>query len=233
MDRLAQAILAGQWSALPKKPLVISFDDGYIGNKFLFDALEQHRVPAIMYLVAGAINTNRRFWFNVAPANSQTMTKLETIEDSARRDILRSDYFHTDQREYTAREALNTEEINRFIAAGGILGAHTMSHPVLTKCPEKTAAFESEESKKVLEQLFDCNVHHFAYPHGIWNSNVRECVHNAGFTSARATTPEWVTPDSDILVLPSFGISDDAGLSKAIVQSCGLWALLKKLSHHR
>jgi peptidoglycan/xylan/chitin deacetylase (PgdA/CDA1 family) len=183
--------------------------------------------------VAGVINTNRKFWFNVIPPQSQTMTGLESMEDSVRRSTLKHTCSHTDRREYEDRDAPTAEEIHKFIAAGGTVGAHTMFHPILTKCSEETAMFELKESKKVLEQLFKCNVSHFAYPCGAWNNTVRNSVGTAGFVSARATTSEWVTPKSDIFVLPSFGISDDAGLNKAIVQASGLWDLLKKLAHRR
>jgi peptidoglycan/xylan/chitin deacetylase (PgdA/CDA1 family) len=227
MDQLATSLSSGNWSLLPEKPLIMTFDDGHVGNKFLFEVLKKYNVPSIIYVVAGVINTKRRFWFSLASVQSQTIAKLRLVDDAVRRAILRCDYCHTDEREYQERDALNTEELNRFITTGGTVGCHTMFHPFLTKCSKETAMLELKESKKILEQLCNCSIKHFAYPDGAWDNTARGWVQDVGFITARTTDSDWVTPNSDLLALPNFGINDDAGLSKMIVQTSGLWVLLK------
>ncbi len=49
----------------PKRPLVISFDDGYEDNySHAYAILKTHRVPAIFFLAANYIGTDRLFWWD-------------------------------------------------------------------------------------------------------------------------------------------------------------------------
>jgi peptidoglycan-N-acetylglucosamine deacetylase len=65
------------------------------------------------------------------------------------------------------------------------IGAHTLSHPDLTKISVKEARLEIEGGKKWLEGLLGQPVESFAYPSGFYNEKVKELVKEAGFESAR------------------------------------------------
>jgi len=229
MDQLAEALSTGEWSSLPPRPLVITFDDGYAGNASLINIMAKHNIPAVIYITAGLVNTNRKFWFHAIPQTSQTITEMISINDQLRRDLLEKTYSHRDDREYEVRSVLNAEEIRSFIAAGCTVGSHTMFHPLLPKCTRETAVYELAESKRLLEQLSGGTIRHFAYPGGKWNDMVKKRCQNAGYVTARTIDIGWVTPKTDSFALPNFGISDNAGLNKAIVQSSGLWDTIKQL----
>jgi peptidoglycan/xylan/chitin deacetylase (PgdA/CDA1 family) len=61
---------------------------------------------------------------------------------------------------------LNLHELRRLAAAGMIIGAHTMTHPVLAQCSEEEARREIRESKLEIERAIGMPVWAFAYPFG-------------------------------------------------------------------
>jgi peptidoglycan-N-acetylglucosamine deacetylase len=80
---------------------------------------------------------------------------------------------------------LNSEEILKISEMGFEVGAHTMSHPDLTRL-EKSGAFkEISESKLYLEKILNKKVPLFAYPFGYHNKEVERLVEQAGFIAAR------------------------------------------------
>lgn len=93
----------------------------------------------------------------------------------------------------------------REMAASHItIGAHTVSHAVLTKVSRAQAAKEIGLSKKMLEARLQRPVEHFAYPHGApWcvSRSVRDEVAKAGFRSACTTFPGLNTPETDRMLL--------------------------------
>src|SRR5262245_3169820 len=62
---LAQVVAALQNRRLPRKTLVVTFDDGYADN--LYNArplLERYDVPATVFLTTGYIGSGREFWWD-------------------------------------------------------------------------------------------------------------------------------------------------------------------------
>ena len=66
-------------------------------------------------------------------------------------------------------------------------GAHTITHPILSKMPITEVRYEIYESKRLVEDLVGEKVRHFAYPNGEASDFTRdheELVFRAGFDSA-------------------------------------------------
>lgn len=61
------------------------------------------------------------------------------------------------------------------------IGAHTVSHPKLTKISLSQAREEIANSKRMLEEHLGQAVLSFAYPHGRYNQQARDLVEGAGF----------------------------------------------------
>lgn len=69
-------------------------------------------------------------------------------------------------------------------------GAHTMTHPILSRMSAEEARYEIFESKRRLEEILNEKVKHFAYPNGEmgdFNRDHEELVARAGFDSASST----------------------------------------------
>ncbi len=84
-----------------------------------------------------------------------------------------------------AREPLmDAPELREWFAAGHEIGAHTLTHPFLTRIPPREMREEIFGSKKKLEDMFGRAVEHFCYPYGDWNPSVRDTVVEAGYRTA-------------------------------------------------
>jgi peptidoglycan/xylan/chitin deacetylase (PgdA/CDA1 family) len=79
---------------------------------------------------------------------------------------------------------MTVDEVKQWLAAGQEIGAHTCTHPRLTRLPVDRAREEITASRKRLEDLFQRPVEHFCYPYGDWNPAVRDLVGEAGFRTA-------------------------------------------------
>jgi peptidoglycan/xylan/chitin deacetylase (PgdA/CDA1 family) len=81
-------------------------------------------------------------------------------------------------------------------------GAHTMSHPILSRVLEQSALrYEIEGSKKRIEQELQSPVAHFCYPNGDHDARVVQEVKQAGFKSAVTTELGLNDPGADLLQL--------------------------------
>ena len=95
-----------------------------------------------------------------------------------------------EQREGEAAERLmDAAQIREWLAAGHEIGAHTCTHPHLTRLPPAQAREEIFTSRQKLEELFGRPVRHFCYPYGDWNPAVRDLVAEAGYETAVTTEP--------------------------------------------
>jgi peptidoglycan/xylan/chitin deacetylase (PgdA/CDA1 family) len=100
------------------------------------------------------------------------------------------------------RPVLGARELREISAAGIECGAHSHTHPALDVLTEEAARVEIEQSKRVLEETIEREVHSFAYPFGYESAAVRALVAGAGFESACRVNYGLSAADEDV-----FGIS--------------------------
>lgn len=100
---------------------------------------------------------------------------------------------------------MDDAQVREWMAAGHSIGAHTRTHPTLTKIPLDRAREEIGGSKKILEDRFGVEVKHFCYPYGKVSPVVRDLVAEAGYETAVTTDPGVFRPGTDPLLIPRFG----------------------------
>jgi peptidoglycan/xylan/chitin deacetylase (PgdA/CDA1 family) len=106
-------------------------------------------------------------------------------------------------REYLdAAERLSDDEIAR-LSARHEIGAHTLTHPVLTQVDESTARREIEGSRDWLSQVTGRPITAFCYPRGLYNTAVRALVAAAGFSVARTVAEYRLDAGHDPLAVPT------------------------------
>jgi len=225
MDKLQQCIGQKDFTALPCKPMVITLDDGWSGNRHLFPILEELRIPVVIYVVSGLVDTHESFWWEMSHS-TPVMGLLRKVSDCERRQLMQRNAKQGLPRRSGVRSVLSSSELKYFVRIGGTVGSHTASHPILTKCDGETLKHEIFGAKADLEDKIEANVEFFAYPNGNWNEQVQKEVQQARYLNARTIHFGWVTVDSDPYALPCIGIGDKAGVSKAVCQASGLWQLL-------
>ncbi len=141
----------------PKRPLVLTFDDGYLDNYTnLLPLMQQYGYRGVLYLL-GDFEVRHNQW------------DLAVDPTEPRADLM------------------NEAQKQAFVAAGWEIGAHTQSHPRLAALPPAAAATEIASSKAELERRLGIEVLSFAYPYGDLSPATKQLVAEAGFTYAVAT----------------------------------------------
>lgn len=92
---------------------------------------------------------------------------------------------------------LTVEMLAEMIDSGVFeLGSHTLNHVWLTQVSQEVARREIFESKRVLSDIFNYPIKHFAYPGGFEAAVVVDLVKEAGYETAMTTIKGMVqTPD--------------------------------------
>lgn len=133
---------------------------------------------------------------------------LRPLPDEERRKLL-DELLAWAGAEPTARpthRALSPEEVIP-LAEGGLVevGAHTMTHPVLSLLPVAAQRDEIQQSKARLEEILGLPVTSFAYPYGTASDYTLETVslvREVGFACACANFADIVRPSTDHFQLP-------------------------------
>ncbi len=106
---------------------------------------------------------------------------------------------------------MNWDELREMARAGVEIGAHTCTHPILTRQTTEVARAEIEDSRRVLEEGLGKPPVHFAYPNGsgILNHDARTAalVREAGFRSAATSVNGPLRRNSDPYRLERVGVS--------------------------
>ena len=144
-------------SDFPPRPLILTFDDGYLDNYTnLLPLMQQHGYRGVLYLLGDPALTHNRW-----------DTEADPTEPRA--------------------ELMTFPQKQAFVAAGWEIGAHTQSHPRLSTLPLPAATREISQSKAALEADLQTTIQTFAYPYGDLNSDLKTAVRAAGFALGIAT----------------------------------------------
>ena len=93
-------------------------------------------------------------------------------------------YISPEDHEYKKEDLLTNEEIKN-LAKDFEIGAHTITHPHLSKISLMQADYEIRESKKYLEKVTGRNITSFCYPYGDYNQKIVQLVIKNDFKLAR------------------------------------------------
>jgi peptidoglycan/xylan/chitin deacetylase (PgdA/CDA1 family)/CelD/BcsL family acetyltransferase involved in cellulose biosynthesis len=102
---------------------------------------------------------------------------------------------------------LGWDEIKQMKAHNIEFGAHTVSHPVLSRTSGRQLQEEISVSKKTIEQKLKAEVRHFAYPFGRpehCGGEARRWIEQCGFKTAITTEYGFNSPGDDLFALKRF-----------------------------
>ena len=142
----------------PKRPIILTFDDGYVDNYTnLLPLMRQYGYRGVLYLL-GDFELRHNAWDLAAnPAEPRA-------------------------------ELMSEAQKRAFVEAGWEIGAHTQTHPRLAALPAAAAAAaEIAASKAELERRLGIEIQSFAYPYGDLSPETKRLVAEAGFRYAVAT----------------------------------------------
>ena len=230
LEEVISAVKRGR--LLPQSAVLLTFDDG---ARSIFDAglplLRDHGVPAVSFVIAGLLDTDRPFWWVEAMQlaelggtadgcpglRGQRLTgALKRLPDQLRRAAL-------DQLRATASGAasptpqLRRHELRLLESAGIAVGNHSLTHPSLPRCDDGQLTHELTEAHRLLTDALGHTPLAVAYPHGDWDLRVVELARGLGY-------PLGFAYDSRVNPLP---FADPLLVSRLHVES---WTTLDKFA---
>jgi peptidoglycan/xylan/chitin deacetylase (PgdA/CDA1 family) len=118
------------------------------------------------------------------------------------------------------RFLLSWEMILEMSRNGVDFGAHSVTHPILTKIAPEDAKSEITQSKMHIESRLGKQVEFFAYPNGDFNARVANIVAESGYVGALTVGNKWASPKSSMYQLWRVLATDD--MSKFMILLSGL-----------
>lgn len=209
---------------LPKRALIITFDDGHVSNYTLLPVLEKYRVPVTVFLCASIVNTKRHFWFLHEPIASM-VEDLKKIPNKLRLKKL-EEYGFSQEMEYENQEALDKTQINE-LKTWIDFQSHTNYHPILPQCTNAEAADEIIGSKQKLENDFKLKIHTLSYPNGDYSERDIELAKTAGYVCGITVDYGYNTLNTDLFRLKRLSVNDTGDINELAVKASGVWAFLK------
>ncbi len=214
---------AGTWN-FPKKPLIITFDDGLASNYALFPIIKKLDIPVTIFLCAGIINTKRHFWF-IPRHPDYTFNDLRRMANHTKLSVLKETGF-TPETEYEDVQALTKKEIEE-MAPYVNFQSHTLFHPFLPRCTTEEAEKEIAGSKSLLEQEYGFKINAFSYPNGDYSPRDIELCKKAGYVCAISVNAGYNTPDTDLFCLNRVSVNDTESLYELSVKVSGFWGIFR------
>ncbi|MBQ5947389.1 polysaccharide deacetylase family protein [Massilia sp. ST3] len=233
---LRQALALMDAGTLPPRSVCITFDDGYSAvHELALPVLQRFNLPATVFVTSGHLGQNTMWNDRIIEAvQSLRSERLDlrslglanyslrnTDERLATIGVLteHSKYLPPSKRHALIRQLeemagenlvpgqMLTPDMVRALDRNGIeIGAHTVTHPILTSMDDESAQSEITSSKEQLEELLDKPVQLFAYPNGKvgkdYDARHVEMVRRAGFAAAFTTAVGAITKDQDRFQLP-------------------------------
>jgi peptidoglycan/xylan/chitin deacetylase (PgdA/CDA1 family) len=233
-----EAVERLQDDTLPPNAATITFDDGYADCvRVALPVLLEFGLPATFFVATGYLNGGwmwndrlveaLRMWsgdtldltaddLGVVPMATlaQRRAALQSLQQALKeyplgdREAIIARIERGASRLNSGGPMMTDEQIRLLGKAGMGLGAHTVTHPILTQITPDEARAEMSGARACLENLVQRPVRHFAYPNGIpggdYDGRHVEMARAIGFRSAFSTA--WGVADSasDLYQLPRF-----------------------------
>lgn len=228
---LSSALAALDAGTLPTRAVCITFDDGYRSvHDLALPVLREFGLPATVFVTSGFVGEGNMWNDRIIEVvqgltedtldlsdhglGSYAIGTLEARKQTLTRLTERSKYLAPPARAALVERLeamvggdlapglMLTPENIRNLQQGGIeIGAHTVTHPILTSLDDDTARLEIAAGKADLEEIIGRPVRLFAYPNGKpgmdFDDRHAAMVREAGFDAAFTTMPGPITRGHD------------------------------------
>ena len=174
---------------LPKKPLLITFDDGDISvlEKGL-PLLQKYELPSVLFVITGLINTSKTVWWRRVeksyegnaksyPEARAMVKRLKELPNQERENYLRNI-------EFSESRQLTEDQLQFLQSSRMFIGNHTHTHPMLNKCNDSEITEEFQAVKAGFEKWKLPGYSTFAYPNGNWDRRTETLLKENGIEIA-------------------------------------------------
>ncbi len=221
LSRIAESIRTR--APLPPNSLAVTVDDGYRNLQIAFPIFRAFGFSVTVYVVSEFTDGRIWLWPDQVKYASRAGQRLPVPSADAYEQLLmelpnaerlqRLESLAVPTTPPPGCEPLSWDELRAMAAQGLEVGAHTRTHPILSRLetPGQTAD-EIAGSKRRIEQAVGLKVRHFCYPNGRlqdYDAATLAAVRDAGYETAVTTVPGVVGPTSDPFQLPRLGVEPD------------------------
>jgi peptidoglycan/xylan/chitin deacetylase (PgdA/CDA1 family) len=203
-------------------PATVFVTSGYVGRVFWWDELAAallSDLPAMLkppeLVVRGRVRSLEALASTDAGARRRAVRSLADIvcelTPTEREEVLAAIRSWSAGATHAAGgpRALTQAELRRLAASPYIdIGAHSVSHPMLTTLAVEGQRREVVQSRRDLEETIGKPVTSFSYPHGAHSAATRAVVADAGFAVACCSTADALRRGCDPLAVPRLWVGD-------------------------
>jgi len=228
--------------------------------------LKKRRIPALFFPCTGFIDRTHLPWYEVVEryirrrrgrwidVNGERFSTRELARRPSRyralRHLLKS-MEHPELLPFIARleqgltaedrriiqdRYLTWDELRGLIGFDWEIGAHTVTHPILSRLPLHQVRDEIVDSKSRLEAQLDRRVRYFAYPNGMSDDITEPVVaevRRAGLEAAVTALPGWNHPGIDPFRLHRAVVAPHGTVWRLRATASGLLGLLEEARRFR
>lgn len=219
--KLGEAANAIAQRRLPRRGLVLTFDDGYVDNlRTVLPLLDERSIPMTVFVTTG--NRGGEFWWDrLARIQASRGAAADTYRVAAELERLREDERAVRLRELEGAGPPPPPPVHRSMTGDELLeiagstlvevGAHGETHSPLPGLSREAQRDEARRSRLELERLTGRPVTSFAYPHGAISTQTVEIVRDAGYAVACCSRADVATVASPMLALPRLWVRNQDG----------------------
>jgi len=196
--------------ALPKRPVLFTFDDGYRTIFTLaLPILKKYAIPAAIFISDAPMRNRSLYWFDAAARKYgeekvEGFKKLSFLEWQDLYDKTRTLVNDDDP-----HALLKEDEVIAISNLPGFeIGSHTTKHGILSSMQPEEQREEILQNKDYLERVISKKIKAFAYPNGEpgkdYTSATVEILRDKGFDMAFTTRYDYARVSDYFLELPRF-----------------------------
>jgi peptidoglycan/xylan/chitin deacetylase (PgdA/CDA1 family) len=197
LPQVQDALAGGR--PLPSHAVLLTFEHGHrSAATTALPVLAAHRVPAVAFVVAGLIGSERPYWWDEArllieeggysrrlPGRSPAgaVAAMAALPDPDRRSCL-EELRVTARRTVPGRAQLTADDLRALRDGGIVIGNHSLGHARLDRCDDYVVREEVVGGHRILTELLGEEPSAFAHPHGVADGRAEALLRGYGYRSA-------------------------------------------------
>lgn len=223
---------------LPKRSLLITFDDGdYTVFKNALPVLKNNDCPGCLFIITELINSNKDFWFaNIrktekvkGKSSSQVNSLMNHLKSISNKERLKE----LNQYDDGEKKQLNTSEIKTLNGNNIFIANHSHTHPMFNRCTGEEILVELNRSKTFFLQNNLAGYEVFAYPNGNFDINSEKILKENGIEMAFLFDHNICSKDINPYRISRIRTNSDMSLDELRIKVSGFHSTLQKIKAKR